>query len=39
MYDVNATYIFMNLKEQSHKYLPDILDENKCKVNIMVHLN
>ena len=21
---------FMNLKEKFHKYLPDILDENKC---------
>ena len=30
MYDMNATYIFMNLKEQFCKYLPDILDENKC---------
>ena len=30
MYDMNATYIFMDLKEQFCKYLPDILDENKC---------
>ena len=30
LYDMNATYIFMNLKEQFCKYLPDILDENKC---------
>ena len=32
MYDMNATYIFMDLKEQFCKYLPDILDENIGKM-------
>jgi hypothetical protein len=30
MYDMNVTYNVMDLKEQFCKYLPDILDENKC---------